>query len=118
MTDPRPPRSALVQGTLDMLILQTLRAAPRHGYAISQAIRAGSNEFFHIETGSLYPALQRLEKRGLVSSEWKTTEHRQQARIYRLTPKGRRHLSQEQSRWQQLVDAVAGLMRLGEEKSR
>jgi PadR family transcriptional regulator PadR len=111
-----PSRHALLQGTLDMLILQTLRWGPRHGYAISQAIRAGSNDVFQIETGSLYPALQRLEKRGLVASDWKTTDHGQQARVYRLTPKGRRHLAQEQSRWSQLVDAIASLMRVGEER--
>ena len=109
-------RHALLQGTLDMLILQTLRWGPRHGYAISQAIRAGSNDVFQIETGSLYPALQRLEKRRLVASDWKTTDHGQQARVYRLTATGRRHLAREQSRWTQLVDAIAALMRGGEER--
>ena len=107
-------RPVLLQGTLDMLILQMLRAAPRHGYALSQAIRTGSNDWFRVETGSLYPALQRLEKRGLVSSAWHLTEYRQNARVYRLTAKGRRHLSQERSRWTQLVKAVADLMRVGE----
>ena len=101
----------LLQGTLEMLVLQTLRWGPRHGYAISQAIRDGSREVFQVETGSLYPALQRLEKRGLVAAEWKTSEHNQRAKYYRLTPAGRKHLAREQSRWQQLVDAVASLMR-------
>ena len=94
-----------------MLILHTLRWGPQHGYGISQAIRSGSKEVFHVETGSLYPALQRLEKRGLVKSEWKTSDHRQRAKFYRLTASGRKHLAGEESRWAQLVDAVATLMR-------
>lgn len=105
-----PGRSAILQGTLEMLILQTLRWGPQHGYGISQAIRAGSHEVFQLETGSLYPALQRLEKRGFVASEWKTSENKQRARFYRLTASGRRQLAHEQSRWAELVDAVAALM--------
>jgi transcriptional regulator len=101
----------LLQGTLDMLILQTLRWGPAHGYGISHAIRAGSNELFQIETGSLYPALQRLEKRGLVSAEWRITDHNQRAKYYRLTPSGRRHLAREQSRWAAMVEAVAAFMK-------
>src|SRR5262245_45242997 len=104
-------RNALLQGTLDMLILQTLRWGPQHGYGISQAIRAGSGDVFQVETGSLYPALQRLEKRGLVKSDWKTTDKNQQAKYYRLTPAGKRHLTREQSRWAELVQAVASLMK-------
>ena len=94
-----------------MLILHTLRWGPQHGYGISQAIRSGSNEVFHVETGSMYPALQRLEKRGLVKAEWKTSDNKQRARFYRLTPAGRKHLAGEESRWAQLVDAVATLMK-------
>jgi transcriptional regulator len=108
---PRSGRGALVKGTLDMLILQTLRWGPQHGYGITQAIRAGSNDVFNVETGSLYPALQRLEKRGLVKAEWRTSDKMQRAKYYRLTPPGRKHLSAEQSRWAQLVDAVAALMK-------
>ena len=100
----------LLQGTLEMLILQTLRWGPRHGYGISQQIRTGSNELFQIETGSLYPALQRLEKRGLVASEWKTSDNNQRAKFYKLTPAGRKQLAREQSRWAEMVDAVAALM--------
>jgi transcriptional regulator len=111
MTYRRTTRSDLLQGTLDMLILQTLRWGPAHGYSISQAIRAGSNEVFRVETGSLYPALHRLEKRGLVHAEWKTSDNNQRAKYYRLTPAGRRHLTREQSRWNQLVEAVHALMR-------
>jgi PadR family transcriptional regulator, regulatory protein PadR len=101
----------LLQGTLEMLIMQTLRRGPQHGYGISQAIRSGSNELFQIETGSLYPALQRLEKRGLVASEWKTSDNNQRAKFYKLTPAGRKQLAREQSRWAAMVDAVAALMR-------
>jgi PadR family transcriptional regulator, regulatory protein PadR len=104
-------RSGLLQGTLDMFILHTLRWGPQHGYGISQAIRAGSNEVFQVETGSLYPALQRLEKRGLVKAEWKTSDNNQRAKYYRLTPSGRKQLTHEESRWTQLVDAVAALMK-------
>ena len=103
-------RATLLQGTLEMLVLQTLRWGPQHGYGISQAIRTGSNDVFQIETGSLYPALQRLEKRRLVSSEWRTSDHNQRAKFYRLTAAGRRQLEREQSRWAELVSAVAALM--------
>lgn len=104
-------KTEMLRGTLDMLILQTLRWGTQHGYGISQAIRSGSHDLFQVETGSLYPALQRLEKRGLVDSEWKTSENKQRARFYRLTPAGRKQLAREQSRWAELVTAVAALMR-------
>ena len=104
-------RGDLLPGTLDMLILQTLRWGPAHGYSISQAIRASSNEVFRVETGSLYPALHRLEKRRFVRAEWKTSDNKQRARFYRLTPAGRRHLTREHSRFRQLVEAVHALMR-------
>jgi transcriptional regulator len=90
-----------------MLVLQTLRWGDQHGYGISQAIRTGSNDVLRAETGSLYPALHRLEKRGLITSEWKTSSNRQRAKYYHVTPSGKRHLAKEQSRWAQLVDAVA-----------
>jgi PadR family transcriptional regulator len=105
-----PARSDLLQGTLDMLILQTLRGGARHGYGISQAIRAGSQDVFHVETGSLYPALHRLEKRKLIGSEWKTSANKQRAKYYRLTAAGQKHLAREQTRWTQLVAAVTALM--------
>jgi transcriptional regulator len=112
MTD-EAKRADLLQGTLDMLILQTLSRGPSHGYGISQAIRTGSGEVFRVETGSLYPALHRLERRKLIRAEWKMSDNRQRAKFYRLTPTGRRHLAREQSRWTQLVGAVAALMRPG-----
>ncbi len=108
MTDQN--RIELLQGTLDMLILQTLRWGAQHGYGISQAIRAGSNEVLQVETGSLYPALHRLEKQGWIKSEWKTSANKQRAKYYRLTPAGRKQLASEQSRWAQLVEAMAALM--------
>ena len=111
MPDRDASRSDLLHGTLDMLILQTLRWGSAHGYSVSQAIRAASNDVFRVETGSLYPALHRLEKRGLVRAEWKTSDNKQRAKYYALTPAGRRHLTREQSRWKQLVDAMQALMR-------
>lgn len=111
MAEPSSTRADILQGTLDMLILQTLRWGDAHGYGISQAIRAASNDALRVETGSLYPALHRLEKRGLIKGGWKTSENRQRAKYYRLTAAGRRHLSQEQSRWNQLVEAMHSLTR-------
>ena len=104
-------RIDLLQGTLDLIILQTLRWGPQHGYGISQAINAGSREAFKVETGSLYPALHRLEKRGWIAADWKRSANKQRARYYRLTMAGRRQLATEQSRWTQLVDAMAALMK-------
>src|SRR3954451_20645990 len=103
-------RIELLQGTLDMLILQTLRWGSQHGYGISQAIRAGSGEVLQVETGSLYPALHRLEKQGWVKSEWSVTEYNQRAKFYQLTPKGTKQLESERGRWNQLSAAIAGLM--------
>src|SRR6185295_6523615 len=111
MTDRASSRTDLLQGTRDMLILQTLRWGPAHGYNVGQAIRSASNDAFRVETGSLYPALHRLEKRGLVRAEWKTSDRNQRAKFYRLTAAGKRQLTREQSRWNQLVDAVQTLMR-------
>ena len=107
-------RYELVQGTLDMLVLQTLRWGPQHGYGISQAIRSGSNEVLQVETGSLYPALHRLEKQGWVKSEWKQSENNQRARYYSLTPAGRKHLATEQTRWTELSTAIAAVMNRSE----
>jgi transcriptional regulator len=105
-----PSRIDLVQGTLDMLVLQTLRWGPHHGYSISQAIRAGSSDVLQVETGSLYPALHRLERQGWVKTEWKQSEHNQRAKYYSLTAAGRKHLAAEQSRWNQISTAIAHLM--------
>ena len=104
-------RVELLQGTLDMLILQTLRWGPRHGYGIAQMIRANSHEALQIETGSLYPALHRLEKQGWIAAEWKVSENKQRTREYRLTRAGRAQLLSERSKWDQLVAAIAGVLR-------
>lgn len=107
-------RIELVQGTLDMLILQTLCWGAQHGYGISQAIRSGSAEVLRVETGSLYPALHRLERQGWVRSEWKQSGHKQRAKYYSLTPSGRKHLATEQTRWNRMSAAIAGLMKTQE----
>src|ERR1700733_3307950 len=89
-------RIELLQGTLDMLILKTLQWGEQHGYGISQAIRASSEDVLQVETGSLYPALHRLERQGWVSAEWKLTEANQRAKFYRLTATGKKRLAAEQ----------------------
>ena len=101
------PPLDLLQGTLDMLILQTLQWGPQHGYAIGQTIRARSSETLKVETGSLYPALHRLEKQGWVKAEWDVTDANQRAKFYRLTPAGKKQLLQERDRWAQIVAAIA-----------
>ena len=103
-------RVELLQGTLDMIILQTLRWGPRHGYGIAQLIRATSEETLQVETGSLYPALQRLEKQEWISAEWDVSENGQRVRVYRLTAAGRKQLQAERSRWEQLSTAIARIM--------
>jgi len=103
-------RIELLQGTLDMLILRTLSWGPQHGYGIGQAIRARSGEVLQAETGSLYPALHRLEIQGWLKAEWRQSENRQRARYYRLTPSGRKQLAAERSRWKQLSAAITSLM--------
>lgn len=103
-------RIELVQGTLDMLILRTLQWGPQHGYGISQAIRIHSGEVLQVETGSLYPALHRLERQGWVRAEWKLSESNQRAKYYRITALGKKQLLSDQDRWQQMVDAIAAIM--------
>jgi transcriptional regulator len=110
---PKPPeerRLELLQGTLDMLILRTLLWGPRHGHGIAQAIRTQSDDLLRVETGSLYPALHRLEKRGWLDAEWGVSEANQKAKYYRLTPAGKAQLTREQDRWSQLVSAIGRVM--------
>jgi PadR family transcriptional regulator PadR len=104
-------RIELIQGTLDMLILQTLRGGRQHGYGIAQAIRSGSSDILQVETGSLYPALHRLEKEGWVKSEWKQSENNQRAKYYNLTAAGRKQLAVEQTRWKRMSAAIGDLMK-------
>jgi PadR family transcriptional regulator PadR len=107
---PNDRRLELLQGTLDMLILRTLQWGPQHGHGIGQAIRAQSDDLLKVESGSLYPALHRLLKRGWLKSQWDLSEANQRARYYRLTPAGRAQLSRERDRWSQLVDAIGRIM--------
>lgn len=108
--DPAATRIELLQGTLDLLILQTLGWGPRYGYGIAQMIRAGSRNALQVDTGSLYPALHRLERQGAIAADWGLSENNQRVRIYRLTAAGRKQLATERSRWKQLSDAIAGVM--------
>ncbi len=103
-------RIELLQGTLDLLILQTLQWGPQHGYGISQAIRTHSGDVLQVDTGSLYPALHRLERQGWIRAEWKISENRQRARFYRLTVRGKNQLVAERSRWEQLSNAIRGVL--------
>jgi len=105
-----PDKIDLLQGTLDMLILQTLQWGAQHGYAISQTIRARSSDALQVETGSLYPALHRLERQKWVKAEWGLTETNQRAKFYRLTPAGKRQLVWERDRWEQLVAAIGSVL--------
>jgi transcriptional regulator len=98
-------------GVLDMLVLRTLLFGPLHGYAIAKSLRDGSGEAITIEFGSLYPALKRLEMKGWIASKWDTSEHNRRAKVYRLTPAGRKRLNQERSEWAEFVSAVARIMR-------
>jgi transcriptional regulator len=101
----------MVQGTLDMLILQTLVAGPAHGHTIAHVIEHGSEEVLQVEHGSLYPALHRLEDRGWIASFWGTSENNRKARYYRLTPAGRKQLVAQTARWEQLVRAIGRLLK-------
>src|SRR4051812_9385597 len=109
---PKDPQSRieLLQGTLDFIILQTLRWGPRHGYGLAQMIRASSNETLHVETGSLYPALHRLAKKKWISADWDVSENGQRVRVYTLTAAGRKQLAVERTKWEQLSRAIAGVM--------
>ena len=103
-------RIELLQGTLDLLVLQTLRWGPQHGYGITQAIRANSGDILQVDTGSLYPALHRLEGEGWIAADWKISENKQRVRVYRLTADGRKQLASERSRWARISEAIAGVL--------
>ncbi len=100
------PRLELLQGTLDVLILRTLLAEPRHGHAIAKYIQRVSGELLQVETGSLYPALHRLEAKGWVAASWELSEKGKRAKYYRLTLRGRKQLASEQSKWETFSRAM------------
>jgi PadR family transcriptional regulator, regulatory protein PadR len=103
-------RIELMQGTLDMLILKTLQWGEQHGYGISQAIRVTSGDVLQVETGSLYPALHRLEPQGWVSAQWKKSESNQRAKFYRITALGKKQLASDYERWGRMVASIEGIM--------
>jgi transcriptional regulator len=107
----------LLQGTLDVMILRTLDREPKHGYAIARSIEAASGRELLIEEGSLYPALHRLEKRGDIAGEWMRTEQNRRARIYRITPRGKKRLAEQLSGWEKIAAAVSRVLAAGPEGS-
>jgi transcriptional regulator len=119
MTDKRTARqhAEMLQGTLDMLVLQSLLLGPAHGYTIARVIHHRSDDLLQVGQGSLYPALQRLEDRKWIASFWGTSENNRKARYYRLTPLGRRQLAAETSKWEQLVRAVGRVLRPVDDKA-
>ena len=106
-----PLQGELLQGTLDMLVLQTLVLGPAHGHTIAHAIERGSDDVLQIEHGSLYPALHRLEDRQWIASFWGTSENNRRARYYRLTPSGRKQLIAQTTRWEQVVRAIGRILK-------
>jgi PadR family transcriptional regulator len=107
-TEERP--GDLLQGTLDMLILKTLARGPLHGYAVAEMIHQRSEDVLRVEEGALYPALHRLELRGLLASEWGLSENNRRAKYYRLTTLGHRYLEAESAQWSRMVAAIARVM--------
>ena len=110
-----PSRLELLQGTLDVLILRTLLTGPSHGHAIASHIRRTSEEVLQIETGSLYPALHRLEAKGWIAASWELSDKGKRARYYRLTAAGRKQLASERSKWQAFARAMALVLNAAEE---
>ena len=110
-------RIELLQGTLDLLVLQTLLWGPQHGFGISRTIRANSGELLQVDAGSLYPALHRLEKQKWIGADWKISENKQEVKVYRLTAAGRKQLMRERSRWEQISDAIGGVLNPGKKES-
>ena len=105
-----PPAGDILQGTLDMLILRTLVMGPAHGHTIAQVIEHTSENALEVEQGSLYPALHRLEDRGLLASEWGVSENNRKAKFYQLTAAGKKQLTLEASRWQKIAQAIGRVM--------
>jgi PadR family transcriptional regulator, regulatory protein PadR len=107
---PYQNRIELLQGTLDMLILQTLQWGVQHGFGIAQALRMQSGEILQVETGSLYPALHRMERQGWLASNWGHTEQKQRAKFYRITAEGKNQLARDRSRWETMVIAIGKVL--------
>jgi PadR family transcriptional regulator, regulatory protein PadR len=103
-------RGEMIAGTLDMLILKTVLLAPAHGHTIAHVIEKASDEVLQVEHGSLYPALHRLEDQNLIASFWGTSENNRKAKFYRITPSGKRRLTQERTRWESLAQAVTRVL--------
>ena len=112
-TDPATAREALLQGTLDLLVLRVLALGPHHGHGIALAIEARSGDTLLVDHGSLYPALQRLEQRGWIKGEWGKSANNRRARFYALTPPGRKQLLVETTRWNRLVQSIALVLEPG-----
>ena len=111
-----PIQTEMVQGTLDMLVLQTLKLGPAHGQTIAHSIERSSEEVLQVEHGSLYPALHRLQTRGWIAGFWGTSENNRKAKYYRLTPEGKRQLAAQASRWEQLVRAIGLILNPAEKR--
>ena len=111
MPNSRDAKLDLLQGTLDMMVMQTLRAGPANGYEIALAIERTSGDVLEVDHGSLYPALHRLERRGVIAGKWEISSTNRRARYYRLTAVGKKSLVVEQSRWEQMAAAIARVMR-------
>src|SRR5437660_6764732 len=113
----RPGRVELLQGTLDVLILRTLVGDPKHGHAIAKHIQRTSEELLQVETGSLYPALHRLEAKGWIAAAWELSDKGKRAKFYHLTPLGRKQLNSEQSKWKAFARAVGLILNPGREEA-
>jgi len=112
------PKTDLPQGTLDLLILKAIAVGPVHGYAIAQRLEQVSSGVVQVPEGSLYPALHRMENRGLLAADWKKTETGREAKFYRLTRKGRRQLDADTASWQRLIDAVGVILAMSSRGAR
>ena len=114
---PDPDRIQLLQGTLDLLVLQTLVFRPQHGHGIATAIQRTSDDVLLVDHGSLYPALQRLERAGLIASDWGTSDNNRRARFYKLTRAGRARLTTETGKWEKMVRAVSRVLKPGKQEA-